>query len=132
MPYLVWSLHLYWLVTWRPLTIFLWLHYTLISNHWTGLYTLPKKSLNWYGKSLSNDIRQKTHIEWILKTHWMWRVHIIIIFFFWECRCIGIVSKVYARCALIIILSHMCLETDLLCKFWKCRKLTGGGGSTSL
>ncbi len=28
-------------------------------------YTLQKKSFNWYGESLSNDIHPKTHIEWI-------------------------------------------------------------------
>ncbi len=27
------------------------------------LCTLPKKSFNWYGVSISNDIRQKTHIK---------------------------------------------------------------------
>ncbi len=31
----------------------------------TDLYTLPKKSFNWYGESRSNDMCRKTHIEWI-------------------------------------------------------------------
>ncbi len=60
----------------RDLTSCLWLS-----------HTLPKKSLNEYGKSISNDIHWKSHIEWMWAhpfnvdfphwiNEWMWEIHI--------------------------------------------------------